>query len=58
MIGMTYVVDSQATELDSSALISINDLGPAGKTWSLSAPSYANGRIFHRGLKQVVSIGE
>ena len=58
MIGMTYVVDSQAAELDSSALISINDLGPAGKTWSLSSPSYANGRIFHRGLKQVVSIGE
>lgn len=58
MIGMTYVIDSQSTELDSSALISINDLGPAGKTWSLSTPSYANGSIYHRGLKQVVRIGE
>lgn len=58
MIGMTYVIDSQAPVLDETALISINDLGPAGDTWSLSTVSYANGRIYHRGLKQVVCIGE
>ncbi|MGY8770475.1 MAG: outer membrane protein assembly factor BamB family protein [Pirellulales bacterium] len=58
MIGMTYVVDIQAKDFDESALVAINDLGPAGKTWSLSAPSYAQGKIFHRGLKQVVCIGD
>lgn len=58
MIGMTYVVNSQTEEFDPSALVSINDLGPAGETWSLSSPSYAQGKIFHRGLKQVVCIGE
>jgi outer membrane protein assembly factor BamB len=56
MIGMTYVIDSQAPILDQSALISINDLGPAGETWSLNSVSYSNGRIYHRGLKQVVCI--
>ena len=57
MIGMTYVIDSQKTVFDESALISVNDLGQAGRTWSLSTPSYSQGRIFHRGLKQIVCIG-
>lgn len=57
MIGMTYVVDSQAAVFDESALVSINDLGPSGETWSLSSPSYAGGKIFHRGLKEIVCIG-
>lgn len=56
MIGMTYVVDVSRDAFDESALVSINDLGPAGGTWSLSTPSYARGRIFHRGLKEVVCI--
>lgn len=56
MIGMTYVVNSQSEIFDESALISINDLGPAGKTWSLSTLSYANGKIYHRGLKHLVCI--
>ncbi|MDG2166493.1 MAG: PQQ-binding-like beta-propeller repeat protein [Opitutales bacterium] len=56
MIGMTYVVDSQAPVFDKNALVSINDLGPASDTWSLSTVSYANGRIFHRGLKHVVCV--
>ena len=56
MIGMTYVVDSQSAVFDESALVSINDLGPAGETWSLSTPSYAQGRIVHRSLKEVVCL--
>ncbi|MDW5290127.1 PQQ-binding-like beta-propeller repeat protein [Formosa sp. PL04] len=56
MIGMTYVIDSQQETFDDSALISINDLGPAGSTWSLSTLSYSQEKIFHRGLKQVVCI--
>ena len=57
MIGMTYVIDSQARKFDASALVSINDLGPAGETWSLSSLSYSQGKIFHRGLRHVACIG-
>lgn len=46
MIGMTYVVNTQQEVFDESALIAINDLGPAGSTWSLSSPSYAAGKLF------------
>jgi hypothetical protein len=57
MIGMTYVIDSQARKFDGSALVAINDLGSSGETWSLSSPSYSQGKIFHRGLRHVVCIG-
>ena len=57
MIGTTYVVDSLEPNFDESALVLINDSGPAGETWSLSTPSYSNGKMFHRGLKQIVCIG-
>ena len=56
MIGMTYVVDARVPVFDESALVAINDLGPAGDTWSLSTVSYAHGRIYHRGLKYIVCI--
>jgi outer membrane protein assembly factor BamB len=57
MIGMTYVVDSQAPLFVETALVAINDLGPATESWRPSTVSYANGRIFHRDLKQIVCIG-
>lgn len=57
MLGITYVIDSKAKILDESALLSINDLGPSGETWSLNSISYAGGRIYHRSLKELVSIG-
>lgn len=56
MVGMTYVINSQQDIFDESALVSINDLGPSGITWSLSTPSYTNGKMFHRGLKHIVCI--
>ena len=57
MLGITYVIDGAAKVLDENALLAVNDLGPAGKTWSLNSLSYANGRIYHRTLKGVVCIG-
>ena len=39
------------------ALLAINDLGPAGETWSLNSVSYAQGHTFHRSMKEVVCIG-
>lgn len=58
MIGTVYVIDSSVKEFDEKALVSVSDLGEAGKTWSLSSPSYSGGRFFHRSLKEVVCIGD
>jgi outer membrane protein assembly factor BamB len=57
MIGTTYVIDTAAKRLDEKALLSVSDLGPAGKTWTLSSFSYSNGRLYHRTMKEVICIG-
>lgn len=56
--GMVYVIDGNAKVFDDSALIAINDLGPAEETWTLSGLSYANGRLYARTLKELICIGE
>jgi outer membrane protein assembly factor BamB len=58
MLGITYVVDASAKVLDEKALLSINDLGPSGEAWSLNTPSYSDGRLYHRSLKELVAIGQ
>lgn len=57
MLGVTYAIDGKAAVLDEKALLSVNDLGPAGQTWSLNSISYANNRLYHRSIKEVVCIG-
>lgn len=57
MLGVTYVIDARAKVLDEKALLSVNDLGPAGETWSVNSLSYANGNLYHRTLKEVLCIG-
>ena len=58
MLGMVYVVKWNSEKLDTSALVSISDLGPATETWSLSSLSYADGRIYARTLKELICIGK
>jgi len=57
MLGITYVIDGRAKELDEKALLAVNDLGPLGETWSLNSLSFSNGRLYNRSLKEVVCIG-
>ena len=57
MLGITYVIDARAKVLDERALLAVNDLGQTGQTWSLNSISYANGRLYHRSMKEVVCIG-
>jgi hypothetical protein len=57
MLGITYVVDASAKVLDEKALLAVNDLGPSGETWSLNTPSFSNGRLYHRSLKELIAIG-
>ena len=58
MLGVTYVIDGRAPIFDEKALLAVNDLGPAGQTWSLNSVSFANGRLYHRTMKEVVCIGQ
>jgi outer membrane protein assembly factor BamB len=58
MNGITYVLDGRAPVLDKNALLAVNDLGPAGQTWSLNSISFSNGRLYHRSMKEVVCIGK
>jgi hypothetical protein len=55
-LGITYVIDATAKVLDERAILGYGDLGPLGQTWSLAAPSYADGVIYHHSSKQVVAI--
>lgn len=56
MLGITYVLDGRARVLDEKALLAVNDLGPAGQTWSLNSVSLANGRLYHRSMKEIICI--
>ncbi len=57
MQGVTYVIDGHAKVLDRAALLAVNDLGPPSETWSLNSITYANGRLYHRSMKEIVCIG-
>ncbi|MDG2224214.1 MAG: hypothetical protein P8L85_22725, partial [Rubripirellula sp.] len=58
MVGTVYVVRWDVATFDESALVSISDLGPAGKTWTLSSLSSAGGRLYARTLKELICIAE
>ncbi|WP_298488159.1 PQQ-binding-like beta-propeller repeat protein [uncultured Maribacter sp.] len=57
-VGMVYVIDANAKNFDASALVAVNDLGKSGETWTVNSLSYANGKIYHRTMKEVVCISE
>ena len=56
LTGLTYVVDVNAEVLNEKALISVNDLGPAGKSWSGNPITFSDGMIFHRSMKELFCI--
>ena len=56
MTGTVFVIDAEAPHLNGDALVAINDLGPAGKTWTLSSFAYANNALFMRTMKNVMRI--
>ena len=56
MGGKVQVIDGKAENFDERALVSFNDLGKFGETWSVNTPSYSNGRIYHRTLKELLCI--
>lgn len=58
MSGMVYCFDTSADAFDENALLSVSDLGPKGETWTLNAPSYADGKLYHRTSKQLICVGQ
>ena len=57
MCGQVQVLDGQAKNFDESALVSLNDLGKFGETWSVNTPSFSQGRLYHRTMKELICIG-
>ena len=53
-----YVIDTHAPEFSAEALVAINDLGPAGETWTLSSLTYADHKLYTHTLTEVICIGE
>lgn len=58
VLGTVYVVDATAKRFDEKALIAVNDLGPPGKTWTLSPFSAADGRLYQRTSREIICIGD
>lgn len=58
VLGTVYVVDAYADHFDEHALISVNDLGAPGQTWSLSPFAAADGRLYQRTSRHIICIGQ
>lgn len=57
MSGLVYCIDTSREKFDEKSLLSVNDLGPKGKTWTLNAPSFSEEKIYHRTSKRLICIG-
>ena len=56
MSGRVQIIDRNADRFDESALVSLNDLGRFGETWSVNTPSFSRGRLYHRTMKELICI--
>ena len=51
--GTVYVIDTTKEAWDQNALVSVNDLGEGGKTWTLSSFTYAHNRLYMHTMKEL-----
>ena len=56
MLGTVYVIDGTAETFDDKAILSVNDFGAAGETWSLSPITAAGGSLYQRTSKDIIRI--
>ncbi len=54
--GTVHVIKVETETLSPGAIVSTNDLGPGGETWSLASLTYANGRLYAHTMKEVICI--
>jgi hypothetical protein len=58
MNGTVYVVKWNSPALDQHALLAINDLGPAGQSWTRASLSFDGGHIFAHTIGHLICIGQ
>ncbi len=56
--GTVYVIDWDAEVLDENAVVAINDLGPAGESYTRASLSFADGRLFAHTIRELICIGK
>ena len=57
MSGLVYTLATDTADFGPEALLGVSDLGPAGDTWTVNTPSVADGRLYHRTLKEIICVG-
>lgn len=58
MNGTVYVIRWNAKQLDEKAVVAVNDLGSAGRSYHRGAISFANGRAYAHTIRELICIGE
>jgi outer membrane protein assembly factor BamB len=58
MNGTVFAIDLEAVKLDQSAIVSTNDLGPVGKSFTRASVSFADGRAFAHTIRELICISE
>ena len=58
MNGTVYVVKWNAPVLDEDAIVAINDLGPAGKSWTRASLSFDGEHVFAHTIGELICIGQ
>ena len=56
MSGNVYVLRHAAETLDENALVSINDLGPIGQSWTRASISYSRGKLYAHTIGKLICI--
>jgi hypothetical protein len=54
---LPVLIDAREKVLEEKAILSVNDLGPLGKTWSQNTVSFDGKHLFHRTAKERIAIG-
>tara|TARA_R110002096_G_scaffold212352_8_gene399843 strand:- start:4809 stop:6398 length:1590 start_codon:yes stop_codon:yes gene_type:complete len=54
--GTVHVIDTETEELSPESIVSINDLGPGGETWTLASLTYAGGHLYAHTMKEIICI--
>jgi len=58
MNGTVYVIRWNAERLDQTAIVAINDLGPAGQSFNRASISFANGRAYAHTLRELLCLDD
>ena len=58
MNGTIYVINWKAKTLDENAIVAVNDLGPAGQSYTRASLSFAHGKAYAHTIKALICIGK